>query len=88
MGESTNWEIMSRGLSTPVKRIPLGIRAYGEWRIAGSKDDHSPFPTIRYWLYAICSFSSDEIRATRYELGMTNEEGGFLERLKQSLGNF
>lgn len=51
-----------------LKRIPLGIRAYGSWPIAGSRDDHSPFRTMRYWRYAIGSFhrTRDERRVTKH----------------------
>lgn len=47
----------SSGRPEPVEgRISFGTRAYGIWRIAGGKDAHSPFRTMRYWLSAIGSF--------------------------------
>jgi len=66
IGESTNWEKCAAVLSTPVKRISLGIRAYGSWLIAGAKTprfipDHTLL-AIRHKL-----FSSDERRDTSYE---------------------
>jgi hypothetical protein len=60
IGESTNWEKCAAVLSTPVKRISLGIRAYGSWLIVGAKTPRFIL-TIRYKL-----FSSDERRDTSY----------------------